>query len=147
MREIKFRGIATVNDKHNNIKVGDFVYGCFVETNIDCQILFGDGEQISVDRKTVGQFTGLKDRNKVEIYEDDILEFESQKYWQGGIEKTRMNIGVVFFDNGYAGNPDLKFNCSSSIGNNQPSYWMCMYKKVIGNIHQNKDLIKEPNND
>ena len=32
MREIKFRALAVVNDKHNNIKVGDFVYGQYIES-------------------------------------------------------------------------------------------------------------------
>ena len=67
------------------------------------------------------QYTGLNDNNGVEIYVGDIVEFE-------GI------IGEVQFlpqQNGYAVitcNSDYKLEC-------------CKYS-VIGNIHENKELLK-----
>ncbi|MCI2286081.1 YopX family protein [Colwellia sp. MSW7] len=74
MREIKFRAKAIVNDIHNNIKVGDFVQGQYIESGCDAPcIIFGDGEQIEVDRKTLGQFIGEKDCSGNSIYEGDIV--------------------------------------------------------------------------
>lgn len=51
MRVIKFRSLSVVNDIHNNIKVGYFVYGNYIESGIDAPcIIFGDGEQIEIDK-------------------------------------------------------------------------------------------------
>ena len=75
MRHIKFRALAVVNDKHNGIKVGDFVYGSYIESGVDAPcIIFGDGEQIEVDRKTLGQFIGRTDKDGVEVYDGDIFD-------------------------------------------------------------------------
>jgi len=61
------------------------------------------------------QFTGLTDKNGVDIYESDVI--ESQYNYIGNIE--------VKFKDG-------KFNISD----------LCLAKcLVIGNIHQNKDLL------
>ena len=133
MRSIKFRGIATANDKYNNIKVGDFVYGSFVETNIDCQILFGDGEQISVDRKTVGQFTGMIGGNaSVEIYESDIfVDDESDS------EFGEASLAMVKYDDSQA-----KFIVVDWRGENSGDLEEWQSAPIVGNSHQNSLLMK-----
>lgn len=75
MRKIKFRAKAAVNDKHSNIKVGDWVFGSYLESGCDAPcIIFGDGEQIEVDKNTLGQFIGIEDVNGLDIYEGDNFE-------------------------------------------------------------------------
>ena len=133
-RQIKFRGIATVNDKYNGIKVGDFVYGCFVETNIDCQILFGDGEQVSVDRNTVGQFTGLLDKNGVEIYEGDaVIAYSAGSKAVCEVKWGQGRVGFFLF------HEKLHKCWSLSGGGVEYNQESC---EVIGNLHQNKELLK-----
>lgn len=66
MRDIKFRGKRPDN--------GQWAYGDLIAS--DCMatnIMNERGDRVSVNAATVGQYTGLKDRDGKDIYEGDIV--------------------------------------------------------------------------
>ena len=78
MREILFRGkLKTDNGEY---KKGDWVYGDFV-TLIDGKEkhphIYGKGE---VKAETIGQYTGLTDKNGTKIFENGYFVIDEQTY-------------------------------------------------------------------
>ena len=67
-RTIKFRG--------KRIDNGQWVYGFLADSYYINDVNWVDLSSIEIDPETVGQFTGLLDRNKSEIYEGDIIQVD-----------------------------------------------------------------------
>lgn len=124
-REIKFRAFATDLKKT--------VYGYLVDdvewakTWIYYPIKKGafiEMYSALVDKKTVGQFTGLTDKNGKEIYEGDV------------INTVNNNWGVIV----------VKDHCFEvTVSETQSSFYTAEWMKqseVIGNIYENENLLK-----
>lgn len=124
-REIKFRGKSLD---------GIWEYG---ELHLRCKhphIHNLIGAKIYIDSNTVGQFTGLHDKNGKEIYEGDIVRF-NQKFL---IENTLL----VCYECSHRGGFSLckKEGYYSMFG----EAWLePFYCEVIGNIYDNPELLKE----
>lgn len=73
----------------------------------------------------VMQYTGLKDRHGREIYEGDIVSHPSKELDRAEVKFTNGLFRIVAKD----GRDDLLYYCNNII-------------EVIGNIYQNKDLLK-----
>ncbi|HBZ6396851.1 TPA: hypothetical protein MMD12_002529 [Listeria monocytogenes] len=134
MREIEFRGKALISIeeldeigiKHKN----GYVYGDLADnSHIVTGILESNDEYIcsetwcGIDSKTIGQYTGLKDKNGKKIFEGDICWDEYGECY-----------GVVKFE-------DAKFlylweNIAEDLWEVADSIEIC------GNIHENLDLLE-----
>lgn len=121
MRDIEFRGKRTDN--------GEWVYGYVAEATIAGAnggrtetVIYPEPEWLwIVDPETVGQYTGLKDRNGTKIFEGDIV---TMPRYGGGRHKS-----AVYFKGG-------KFAVD---GSNYGFKDICPKNmQVIGNIYDNK---------
>ena len=120
MRELKFR-VWSEEDKQYRTDLNVFrLYGGKIICTSPAYSLEGD-------RFDVEQYTGLKDKNGKEIYEGDVLE----STWNG-------DKAVVVWNNvegeweHYA-----NFNAYSKYGGSV----------VIGNVHENRELLEEKSDD
>lgn len=172
MREILFRGKRIDND--------EWVYGSFLmdatelrqrENQIKNPILANgfirryDFERnkimmYEVERETIGQYTGLKDKNGKKIFEGDIFKFPDEVfesyYTSCGTEYNSWeveNYGVVGFceEIGKFDFVEYKFNENSVEAdlheNNALEFADFVGDlEVIGNIHDNLDLLGGVNN-
>jgi uncharacterized phage protein (TIGR01671 family) len=140
MRKIIFRARSLTKYHALNISFGDWVYGSYIESGTDApSIVFGDGEQCEIDRETLGQYTGLKDKNGKEIYEGDIVEFTDFDF-----ENTLPLRLRIFWDNdnySWGAAKSLKRDHHKTIGC-RGAVW-CKFKKVIGNIYESPELLEE----
>ena len=127
-REIKFRG--------KNKKNGEWFYGNLFDKDIygRTHICTTTKGCLDIDPNTIGQFTGLLDKNGNEIYEGDIV--KTKGGW-GGVVLWNSRSYFYIKDNNYYEyeEPDL-----SPIG----SLLCCERKQleIIGNIHDNPELLK-----
>ena len=128
MREMLFRGIGENTDR--------WEFGNLVKfANGDCAIINGSGSDsyllIHVIPETVGQYTGLKDKNGVNIFEGDVV---------GYLNSIESGNGVVIFDACAFLFNWIDIDETDSL----LRYFQCSKElEVIGNIHDNPELMGE----
>ena len=141
MREIKFRGMT---------EAGEWLYGGYVTRNNAHYILDGECDHVEIDGreanilhfhivkyKTVGEYTGLKDKNGKEIYEGDIVEKWSHcsllerrsPFYNGGVGYHKSFTTTVKWSE-----QGLNYNIYP---HHDDAYWL-----VIGNIWENPELLE-----
>lgn len=149
MREILFRAKAINRDPdgdyRTNYKNGDWVYGLITRPYIEkfdlaVEMRNEDGvDGIEVDYNTVGQFTGLTDKNGKKIFEGDIVKF---KHGDEFDKKIYYRNYAVEFINTYVTyglrlrNGSIHFPFKKATASQHDA-------EVIGNIYDNPELLKE----
>lgn len=123
MHKILFRG------KPKNELI-DWVYGYYFYSELTCKhYIMGESKDygytcIEVIPETVGQYTGLKDKNGTKIFEGDITKHRSN-YSGNDV------VAVITYTDGCflaMADKDSGFNISDKL-------------EVIGNIHDNPELL------
>ena len=144
MREIKFRGKATAGDKwtfgHLMFWAGNYQIW---ETEKN-----GETHNYQVIPETVGQFTGLHDKNGNEIYEGDAVRIvfnQNANSYSGSNVNLTEHICIVEYNAAMAG------FCLRNTTDKTPNkhnfkvisfnhYRLRDVKEIIGNIHENPQL-------
>ena len=131
MREIKFRG---VNAASRAVLEVDFV------VDIDWmhdEVYFENGTDVatSIGNAKLMQYTGLKDENGVEIYEGDILSGKSKifGYTNGVVEMCEYNDNEEYMHECHLGWNVCGIPLYDLVNDGLA---------VIGNIHENPELLK-----
>ena len=138
MREIKFRA--------KSIKTNKWIYGSYVEDKEWAKHYIYKQEhdglyhkliRHEVNPKTVGQYTGLKDKNGKEIYEGNIvswLEHHSEIVFSAGTFCLADDESPGFHLHRCGLNATLNLNGISKA-------------EIIGNIYESPELLKEQTNE
>ncbi len=129
MREILFRGKAR-SDFGERWIYGDYVH--FARGHQIWAREIGGGNYL-VDPATVGQYTGLTDKRGKQIFEGDI------------VRDDKGNVGHVEFLIQAAGYVIVWKHCDTSLGHRARGggYDRDPSLEVIGNIHDNPELLEE----
>lgn len=138
MREILFRGKRKEADH-------EWVEGFYAKPERKHYIIVPISEFLvdwhEVDPVTIGQYTGLKDKNGKMIFEGDILAI---KFFPGYVERVLWDgppdaIAKVFWDlNAFS------LDANGKLDKRYADFCDINYKEteIIGNIHDNPELLK-----
>lgn len=136
MREIKFRGMdlrgrwftGNLAILHKDLRSTGNKAGHYISNSAGAPFAY------AVRPETVGQYTGLKDKNGTEIYEDDI------------VVDTAKNTHLITFDeHSYFFHKIYDSWLEKDVFKRKQRSWLSgLFTKdfeVIGNIYENKELI------
>ncbi|EAD4088962.1 hypothetical protein EJC93_07145 [Listeria monocytogenes] len=139
MREIEFRA--------KRIDNGEWIYGNLMQFEDSATFIFADerkgastltyahfiiNNMHAIDEKTIGQYTGLKDKNGKKIFEGDI------------VINPKGKIGYIAYLVQEAGFVVVLKNSDYRLGhrNTNECYEKATHHKVIGNIHENPEFLE-----
>ena len=128
MRDILFRGKRKDN--------GEWTYG-YVDATMykDTWVIHTDNATHEADSDTIGQYTGLEDKNGVRIYIGDVVRYTTN---------NRDFIGVVGWDRV---NPSIciYYKVNSTFEVTEYDFVVCGLASVeiLGNIYDNPELIEK----
>lgn len=138
MREIKFRAWSKEHNEMFSLskpsKIGIIELNQHGEINTVGLFKYLSGDYafvtLNVADVEISQYTGLKDKNGVEIYEGDIITHNNGTTSLFNHEEVRYWEGSFIAGSCTANNALVNFNAS-------------LYIEVIGNIYENPELLKD----
>ena len=128
MREILFRGKCKID--------GGWVYGCIFRNKEKTELLIRtDTDDYPIKLDSLGQYTGLKDKNGTKIFEGDIVIFTDEcdyPHWF----KRNDKILVKWDDITSRFSPYVEYDsdCGEFVNGGET--------EIIGNIYDNPELLK-----
>ena len=133
MRTIEFRGICNFGALEGKMIYSESISQIRFKNEVEIK-LWLDGEWFSIDSKTLGQFTGLLDKNGVKIFEGDVVKGS----WGGQKDRIHSIVSADWpTENGGwvlsgSGSPRMSLSMN-----------MIFISKleVIGNIYTNPELL------
>lgn len=127
MREILFRGKRVDN--------GEWVYGFYLVLPMGETVILSNKGYAKIDPETVGQYTGLTDKNGTKIFEGDIVQYQPE------YEPASLRSFVVYFADKYN---YPAFDLAEH--NYEANGLQCAHEEggceVIGNIYDNPELLE-----
>ena len=144
MREILFRGKRVSNGewvegdlRQFNLYGLNYVSGEGRTTYIIADEGANGGTEYEVDPSTVGQYTGLTDKNGTKIFEGDIIENINQQIFV--VEYGRHDLNCC--NCCYESHDALGFYMKNKFGSAESDEKVWEDIEVIGNIHDNPELL------
>lgn len=128
MREIKFRGKSITEDYE-----GNWLYSSGICYGDDIKLMYCDNDTSEtwyyIDKETLGQYIGLKDKNDKEIYEGDIVKIDCPT--------MKMQGKIFYFEDG------ADFRIYDYVEDIEETLWYLQEEyEVIGNIYDNPELLE-----
>ena len=141
MRKILYRAKSLEKDN-----LGEWVYGDLIHHNEEAFYILHQNREYSelykhgilIDENTIGQFIGIYDSNRKEIYEGDIL-LQSRSYDPDKNIKHKVEYSEKF--GGFSATPiEGEIYRDSSLDLTESLIYNHGFK-IVGNIHEGKDTI------
>ena len=145
MRDIEFRG--------KRIDTGEWVFGGYMKPSLTAleavyaviwdNVKDGSGFGFHVIPETVGQYTGIKDKNGVKIFEGDIIKYHDF-FWN--FDANQIHIGVIEWQENAARFVGTRYAVDGKPV--KPEYGKTALGfhdvEIIGNVFENPELLEEP---
>lgn len=147
MREIEFRAWNTQEKRYyyGVEHAYDYTVGCSKTGDFIPATTFGEIAECDGSEWIPEQYTGLKDKNGTKIYEGDICQIRTSRK-HGHVADELVILGSVEFGGiTIADNSLYTFN-AFHIKGRSIEYELTHKLEVIGNIHENPELLEQIKN-